>query len=179
MAKDPITAKFITEADFATIQYIRHTLADPQAQAELISLLSDTLSTYLASKSTADFSVEAELKVSQERRTRAGPRSAIPKVQNGILSWYDSYAARTNVLSTVGSADWFQWLEEPHHTSFRYISKDQTNFTAIKRNDGKWYAHKRLNGKLKRRYLGLSENLTAKKMDEVAFELAQREITVE
>jgi hypothetical protein len=93
-----------------------------------------------------------------------------------VLSWYDPDEERTRVVGKVGSGAWFEWLGHEQHTSFRYISKDKATFTALRRKDGKWYASKRLDGRLKRRYLGVARSVTLEKMDRVAFELAQREM---
>ena len=48
MAKDTLIAKFSIKVDFETIQAIRRAVADPNTEADIISLLSDTLRTYLA-----------------------------------------------------------------------------------------------------------------------------------
>lgn len=72
------------------------------------------------------------------------------------------------------------------YKSFRFVAKDGTSCTVIKEMRPQfgdkenlkpiWYAHKRLAGKLKRKYIGKPENLTYKKLKEVAFALSQREL---
>ena len=185
MATDTITAKFqLTADDFETIQDIRRVLSEPKKKAELIALLGDTLQTFLGGYDLADVDIATEVKSSKPRRTKSGARLPIPKIEDGVhLTFYDADADRTNILATVNSERWFAWLDEPTTKSFRYV-KDVKNvtgakftFTAMKRADGKWYAHKRLKGKLRRKYLGLSDNLSATKLEAVAFELAQYELT--
>ena len=183
MATDTITVKFrLTADDFDTIQSARRVLSDVDNKAELIALLSDTMSAYLAGNVSADFQVETELRSSKPRETKSGQRQPIPQVKNGHLTFYDPDAGITSTLATVNSDRWFAWLDEPTTKSFRYV-KDvegvkgaQFTFTAMKRADGKWYAHKRLKGKLRRKYLGLSDNLSATKLEAVAIELAQYEL---
>jgi hypothetical protein len=173
MARDTITAQFQLQARFETIQAIRRTLADEAAQAGWISLLSETGVAYLASKVEGDFELTVALKVPPVRRTRRGARPPLPKVEHGILSWYDEYAQITNIVGQVGSTAWTDWLENQWTRSFRYES-DQGAFTAIKedrRGRSVWYAHRRRAGQLKRLYLGKSENLTAAKLVEAARKL--------
>lgn len=176
MAKDTLTATFKLEADFETIQAIRRALASAAAQEALARQFEALLAAYLAGQVEGAVELGGRLKVSQARRSRRGPRPPIPKVEQGLLSWHDAEADRLNVVGKVGGRDWRRWLADDRNRSFRYVSKHKTAFTAMRRKDGKWYAHKRLDGKLKRRYLGKTENLTVQKMDQVAFELAQREL---
>ena len=173
MTRETLTAQFQLQAKFETLQAIRQALADEVAQAGWISLLSETGVTYLASRIEGDFKLTLALRVPPVRRTRRGARPPIPKVEKGILSWYDQYAQITNIVGQVGSADWAEWLETRWATSFRYQS-DQGSFTAIKeerRGRSVWYAHRRRAGQLKRLYLGQSENLTAAKLVEAARKL--------
>jgi len=173
MARDTITAQFQLQATFETIQAIRRALVHEAVQAGWISLLSETGFTYLASQVEGDFELTVALKVPPVRRTRRGARPPIPKVEKGILSWYDEYAQITNIVGQVGSADWTDWLENRWARSFRYEST-QGSFTAIKedrRGRSVWYAHRRRAGQLKRLYLGKSENLTAAKLVEAARKL--------
>lgn len=173
MARETLTAQFQLQAKFETLQAIRQALANETAQAGWISLLSEIGVTYLASQVEGDFELTVALKVPPVRRTRRGARPPIPKVEQGILSWYDEYAQITNVVGQVGSADWAEWLDNRRTRSFRYQS-DQGSFTAIKearRGRSVWYAHRRRAGQLKRLYLGKSENLTAAKLVETARKL--------
>ena len=84
-------------------------------------------------------------------------------------------------------AEWQYWqafLESETTKSFRYVGSDGTSCSVIKENrpmfGGEkkpvWIAHKRLDGKLRRKYLGVSENLTTKKLKQAAFQLSQRRL---
>lgn len=170
--KDTITAKIIIDADFETVQALRRQLADGGLQDRLRQAIEQQVIETLG----LTVAVETELTVPQYRKSPSGQRDPIPKVQDGLLTWYDPYAERTNEVGKVGSEEWFDWLAQPHNASFRYISKDKAAFTAMKNEKGLWIAHKRLGGKLRRKYLGKPANLTKKKLDAVAFELAQRKL---
>jgi len=172
MAIDTLTAKLTIEADFETLQTLRRALADEVTQTDIVTLISDTCATYLLSLGAADFTLDADLSVPRVRRVRRGPRAPIPKVEGGVLTWYDAHAQRTNTVGPVGSSDWFDWLSQAHNKSFRYEAEVGVPFTGQRRPNGQWYAAKRIRGKLHRRYLGLPQNLTAEKLAAVARELA-------
>lgn len=173
MAKDTWTVRFQLTAEFATIQALRRALADETAQQQLISRLSETVTTYLADQTQADFELKTLLKVSALANLRRGERLPTPKVEHDCLTWYDPYANRTNIVGQVGSAEWLAWLQTAAATSFRYES-EAGSFTAIKekrRGRPVWYAHRRRNGHLQRLYLGQAEKLTAAKLAQVARQL--------
>lgn len=72
----------------------------------------------------------------------------------------------------VASPAWFDWLVS--HRSFRYECSEGS-FTANKetRKAGMfWYANRRVNGQLRRAYLGASSDLTLEKLVEVAVKLS-------
>lgn len=112
-----------------------------------------------------------------------------PTIQDKIFTLWDSETDRAIMqLDLTKLADWpywVNWLDLTTTKSFRYVGKDGTACTVVKEtrlsfgNKDKpltvWYAHKRL-GKLKRKYLGKSEDLTYQKLKQVAFELSQREL---
>ena len=110
-----------------------------------------------------------------------------PTIQDKIFTLWDSENDRAIMqLDLTKLADWpywINWLDLPTTKSFRYVGKDGTACTIVKETRlsfGKtpkpfWYAHKRL-GKLRRQYLGKSEDLTYQTLKEVAFELSQREL---
>lgn len=177
MAKDTLTVQFRLQAAFGTIQALRRTLADEAVQGQLVSLLSEIVSPFLARQIEADFELTVALKVSAVSQSRPGPRLPLPKVEQGQLTWYDPYADRTNTVGAVGSAEWLQWLQGAGTRSFRYES-EQGAFTAVKekrRGRSVWYAHRRQEGQLKRLYLGQPANLTAAKLAEVARKLNSKE----
>lgn len=167
MATDTLTAKFSLTADFQTIQSLRWTLAEKQQQATLSSLLSDTLSTYLSSLLLPDFELQTSIQASRPQRQSTGPRQPIPVCQAGLLSWYDPEADLTNVVGHLGSAAFVQALHSQAFTSFRYLADPHSSITVYRRSDGKWYAAKRLNGQLKRRYLGRPENMSVSKLNQI------------
>jgi hypothetical protein len=177
MARDTITVQFRLQAQFETIQAIRRALADEAAQTALVSLMSETATDYLTRQTKGDFQMRVALKVSPVPQTRRGPRAVLPKVEHGVLSWYDEYEKRTNTVGPIGSANYVAWLEDEWTRSFRYES-DLGSFTAIKENRrGRrvWYAHRRRGGQLKRVYLGKSENLTVAKLSEAVRKLNSKE----
>ena len=67
---------------------------------------------------------------------------------------------------------WSMWLEDS--TGF-YYRHDQGSFTARKQHHRRgyfWYAYKRINGKLHKKYLGMRENVTAQRLADLASEFA-------
>jgi predicted ATPase/DNA-binding CsgD family transcriptional regulator len=93
--------------------------------------------------------------------------SSIPKAFDGALHEPSAEATSLDPIS-IGTASWYQWLEQHH--SFTFESGSLT-FTARKeqRPGGwYWYAYRRNHGKLHSRYLGKSEELTLQKLTETA-----------
>ncbi|TAK36412.1 MAG: tetratricopeptide repeat protein [Chloroflexota bacterium] len=89
-----------------------------------------------------------------------------PEVQDDTLIWQQE---EERLLITVGSPDWYNWLDTNARFSF---ASAHGRFTAYKerRERGGWYwkAYSRRAGKLHRAYLGKTEQLTAKRLNEVA-----------
>lgn len=173
MARDTLIARFQLEADFQTIQAIRQALAEPEVQARLVSRLSETTTAFLTIQVDGDFALEGALKVSAVSQIRSGPRLPTPKMVNGLLSWYDPDADITNVVGEIGSQDCMAWLEATPARSFRYES-EAGSFTAIReKRRGRlvWYAHRRRKGRLKRAYLGQTQNLTPSRLAQTAAKL--------
>ena len=171
MATDTLTAEFSLSADFQTIQALRHTLLDQQQQATLSSLLSDTLTAYLSSLLDTDFQLKTSLHASRPQPHHTGPRQAIPLCQGGVLSWYDAEADLTNVVGHVGAQSFLEALQSQAFKSFRYLLDPQTSITVYCRADGKWYAAKRVKGRLHRRYLGRPENISVSKLNQITRDL--------
>lgn len=66
----------------------------------------------------------------------------------------------------VGSKLWFYWLDQPETKSFRF--NDEEGYTARKETaNGYWYAYRKVEGKLHKRYIGVSEALTVERLAEV------------
>jgi LuxR family maltose regulon positive regulatory protein len=82
---------------------------------------------------------------------------------------------------TVGSAEWFAWLNQEDHRLF-YVEVSAGTFTARKEprrwkgNSGKhyWYAYRHQGVKVHKAYLGQSEQLTSTRLYNVARQLAQQ-----
>jgi hypothetical protein len=173
MTTDTLTVKFSLSTDFRTIQRLRQTLVEAQQQTRLSSLLSDTLSTYLSGLGHTHFELQTTLQTSRPQRHPTGPRQPIPVCQAGLLSWYDPEADRTNVVGHVGSQAFLEALYSQTFTSFRYLTDPQTSITVYCRADGKWYAAKRVNTRLKRRYLGRPENISVAKLNQITRDLLE------
>lgn len=77
----------------------------------------------------------------------------------------------------VDSATWFAWLKEPDVRSFHYEG-DAGKFTARKEERATstneyWYAYRKVQGKLRKVYLGAMEELTGDRLEQVAQEISQ------
>ena len=111
-----------------------------------------------------------------------------PTVEETVLTGWDEYKdERFKILDIVEDWElWQDWLNSEVVKVFRYVGNDGTSCTMMQEmrrqfGDNRkmkptWYAHKRLGGKLKRRYLGKPENLSYEKLKQVTFEVCQREL---
>jgi hypothetical protein len=77
----------------------------------------------------------------------------------------------------VGSEFWFSWLREPDVKSFHFES-DRGKFTARKEERATstneyWYAYRKLQGKLRKVYMGAMDEITSERLEEVAAEISQ------
>jgi hypothetical protein len=90
----------------------------------------------------------------------------IPSVQAGKLEIEDGASFK------VESQRWFKWLES--HSSFRYApASSNAPYTCRKEkaNRGEadyWYGYRKVAGKLHKRYLGRTSDLTVGRLEEVA-----------
>ena len=112
---------------------------------------------------------------------------ATPTVEDKIFKTRDIYTGKVILeLDLTSRKDWpywMEWLNRPKTKSFRYIGQDGTSCSVVKeirysfgdknKPMSLWYAHKRL-GKLRKKYLGKSEDLNYQKLKQAAFELSQR-----
>ncbi|MEG4144179.1 hypothetical protein [Microcoleus sp. Pol7_B1] len=64
---------------------------------------------------------------------------------------------------------WFNWLTE--NKSFRYESNNYAAFTVRKEKSDYWYGYRKIAGKLHKRYIGRSLEVTQEKLELVAKEL--------
>jgi hypothetical protein len=172
MATDTLTVTFSLTADFQTLQTVRHALAAADRQARLSSLLSETLVDGLADRRPLELTVYCTLRVPRPRSQPARTGLPLPCCQAGVLTWYDPDAQRTNLIGPLGSPDFLAALHGQAIVSFRYESATGATCTVYRRADGKWYAAKRLNGQLKRRYLGRPENISVARLEPLVRELA-------
>jgi hypothetical protein len=86
---------------------------------------------------------------------------------------YDKLSSTDHSASiNVGTKAWFDWLEK--NNSFHYESIDG-KFTACKESRASgmfWYANRRVNGKLRRCYIGSTRDLTLEKLLAIARKLS-------
>jgi len=105
--------------------------------------------------------------------------------EKSIIFWQeDGTIELQDITNPIDHRAFLSILET--YKSFRFVAGDGTSCTVIKEMRPQfgdkenlkpiWYAHKRLAGKLKRKYIGKAENLTYKKLKDAAFELSQREL---
>ncbi len=90
--------------------------------------------------------------------------SNISSVQAGILEY------EGGLTIELGNPQWFEWLESA--SSFRYVPKcGELPYTVRKettRGNAYWYGYRKRSGKLHKRYIGKSKDLTESKLEEVA-----------
>ena len=86
---------------------------------------------------------------------------------------YDKLKLKDQSVSiNIGTKAWFDWLEK--NTSFHYESTDG-KFTACKESRASgmfWYANRRVNGKLRRCYIGSTKDLSLEKLLVIARKLS-------
>jgi DNA-binding SARP family transcriptional activator len=89
-----------------------------------------------------------------ENRLIVEPELAIPQATDPILA---------------GQPAWFAWLAQPEHTSFSYQRANAaiTVRRERKRNTWYWYAYRAIGGKLRKVYLGRTEDLTPARLHEL------------
>ena len=90
-------------------------------------------------------------------------RGKIPVVRTSELFWYDNELKKWNRLFDIHRdwKQWQKWLNDDYEKSFRFEHSDGIRCTVLKEKrkhyggDPRpvWYAHRRLDGKLKRKRL--------------------------
>lgn len=97
-----------------------------------------------------------------------------PLVKDKTLTWYDEETCQYHL--TVGTSDWYAWLERASRFSFE---SEEGVFTARKepgRNGNMyWKAYRKQAGKLQRAYLGKSEALTFELLIQAAARLSGKQ----
>jgi hypothetical protein len=79
----------------------------------------------------------------------------------------------------VGSSEWWNWVNSSQAESFRFecdfgVKGYRARKEEIKSRSGSfWYAYKRIDGKLRKRYLGKSEELSLERLETIAYDLAK------
>ncbi len=104
----------------------------------------------------------------------------MPKHARYMLAWsplrqtYELYESQSSEALAIASDDhaWLAWVDQI--SSFAFHGKNGV-YTASKeqrqRGEGYWYAYARVAGKLVKRYLGRSMNLTISRLEKIAQEL--------
>jgi ATP/maltotriose-dependent transcriptional regulator MalT len=98
---------------------------------------------------------------------------ATPQVHNGLLTLH---TASPPLSIDIESPAWWQWLDGDGTSTFRYLT-GQGRFTARRESKSGghyWYAYRRHQGKLRKAYLGKSNELTLARMDLIASSLAEQ-----
>jgi hypothetical protein len=94
-------------------------------------------------------------------------------VSTGIMELPDGHCFE------VGTHEWWEWVNSDKAESFRFecehgVKGYRARKEGIKSRSGSfWYAYKRIDGKLRKRYLGKSEELTLERLESVAYDLAK------
>lgn len=79
----------------------------------------------------------------------------------------------------VNSQEWWAWVNSDEAESFRFecdfgVKGYRARKEEIKTRSGSfWYAYKRVEGKLRKRYLGKSNELSLERLESVAYDLAK------
>lgn len=80
----------------------------------------------------------------------------------------------------VNSQEWWAWVNSDEAESFRFecdfgVKGYRARKEEIKARSGSfWYAYKRVEGKLRKRYLGKSNELSLERLESVAYDLAKQ-----
>lgn len=97
-------------------------------------------------------------------------RRSTPMVKGDFLLYESSSMAEQRTLSVqlkVGSVQWLQWLRGADRF---YVDGTLGKFTArreIRRDQAYWYACRKLGGKLYKKYIGKSEDITPEVLRDV------------
>jgi LuxR family maltose regulon positive regulatory protein len=94
----------------------------------------------------------------------------VPYVEDGIL-FLDRADAHDRVRIKVGSDTWYAWLATAHSFIFHGRAGRFTARTRRRKGMDYWYAVRRLGGGLKEMYLGKGEDITLRRLDDVAASL--------
>src|SRR5437763_5100035 len=99
-------------------------------------------------------------------------RSRLPLVSDNHVLWLDGVGEQIAPV-VVGSGAWYTWLADQQIQSFSYRNP-LGSFTARrerKRHGWYWYAYRKRAGRLRKAYLGKTEELTLERLNAVALAL--------
>lgn len=72
----------------------------------------------------------------------------------------------------LSSVDWLNWLTQ--HSSFRYEPQSaHPGFTVRVEKSGYWYGYRKVAGRLHKKYIGKTQELTIERLEEIAGQLEQ------
>src|SRR6478752_6552450 len=92
----------------------------------------------------------------------------LPTVRDGML-----LTSPTEPPISVGTADWFKWLEGARSFAYRGAAGRFTARQEERSGRRFWYAYRQQEGTLRKSYLGRSAELTTERLDEAARALAE------
>jgi LuxR family maltose regulon positive regulatory protein len=98
-------------------------------------------------------------------------RNNNPLVQNDLLVMDNPSAGSVNPIQ-VGSQLWIAWLAEHRAFTYKGVAGHLAARCELRRGIGYWYGYRRLEGKLKKIYLGRSKELTQEKLEQASALLA-------
>jgi len=68
-------------------------------------------------------------------------------------------------VTEIDGINWYAWLTE--NQTFRYESNEHAQYTARKERSDYWYGYRKVSGKLHKRYIGKTFDMTAKRLEEI------------
>lgn len=173
MMKDKIKLNLEIEADYQTLQDIRKYLADIGNKDTFILQIDRLTNLNLGKMTKGKFTTNLTFSIPKPHSGKKGKRIPIPRIRNGVLSEYDTESESFKVIGDLGSYEALSFLD--WQKSFNYKSVHGLSFTGTKQN-GVWYARKRLDGNDRRLYLGDHTDFTEKKLGDMAFKISQRKL---
>jgi LuxR family transcriptional regulator, maltose regulon positive regulatory protein len=98
-------------------------------------------------------------------------RNNNPLVQNDLLVMDNPVAGTVDPIQ-VGSQQWIAWLADHRAFTYKGVAGHLAARCELRRGIGYWYGYRRREGKLKKIYLGRSEELTQEKLERASALLA-------
>lgn len=91
-------------------------------------------------------------------------------VKNDLV-FFDEYITSTNKPIKVGTKSWFTWVANKDSFLYEGSTGHFSARSELRRGCNYWYGYKRINGKLKKVYLGKSEDLTSECLEKASAQL--------